>query len=102
MIIAFLEDRKDLARRLPALREKVSDTTSLWLAWRKQSSGQATDLGEAEVRAAGLACGLVDVKVAAVTEVWSGLKFVIPVKDRAKPAAKPKPATKPRARSQRP
>ncbi|WP_316396084.1 hypothetical protein [Bradyrhizobium sp. 33ap4] len=56
----------------------------IWVSWPKKSSGVATDLTEKEVRATGLANGLVDVKVCAVDDVWSGLKFVIPVKDRGK------------------
>lgn len=52
------------------------------MSWPKKSSGVATDLDGNEVRAIGLAAGLVDVKVCAVTEIWSGLKFVRRVKDR--------------------
>lgn len=55
----------------------------LWVCWYKKSSGFATDLTEDAVRAIGLAAGLVDIKVCAVTDAWSGLKFVVPVKDRA-------------------
>jgi hypothetical protein len=54
----------------------------LWASWPKKSSGVATDLNEGIVREIGLDAGLVDVKVCAVTEVWSGLKFVRRVKDR--------------------
>jgi hypothetical protein len=54
----------------------------LWVSWPKQSSGVATDLDGNSVREIGLAGGLVDVKVCAVTEIWSGLKFVRRVKDR--------------------
>ena len=54
----------------------------LWLAWPKRSSGVATDIGEADVRAAGLATGLVDTKIAAIDEVWSGLRFVRRLVDR--------------------
>jgi len=56
----------------------------LWISWPKKSPGVATDLTENIIRETGLAIGLVDVKVCAVTDVWSGLKFVIPVKDRPK------------------
>lgn len=52
------------------------------MSWPKKSSGVATDLDENVVRGIGLEAGLVDVKVCAVSEVWSGLKFVIRVKDR--------------------
>jgi hypothetical protein len=54
----------------------------MWVSWPKKSSGVATDLNENIVREIGLAAGLVDVKVCAVTEVWSGLKFVRRVEDR--------------------
>ena len=54
----------------------------LWVAWPKKSSGVATDLTENEVRKLGLAAGLVDVKVCAIDDTWSGLKFVYRVKDR--------------------
>jgi len=54
----------------------------LWISWPKKSSGVPTDLTEDVIRGVGLAHGLVDVKVAAVDEVWSGLKFVRRVKDR--------------------
>jgi hypothetical protein len=56
----------------------------LWVSWPKKSSGVTTDLTENIIRDTGLALGLVDVKVCAVTEVWSGLKFVIPLKNRPK------------------
>jgi len=54
----------------------------LWISWPKKSSGVATDLDENVVREAGLAAGLVDVKVCAVDDVWSGLKFVVRLRDR--------------------
>jgi len=57
---------------------------ALWISWPKKSSGVATDLTEEAVRQSGLAAGLVDVKVCAVTDIWSGLKFVIPAKNRPK------------------
>jgi hypothetical protein len=54
----------------------------LWVSWPKKISGVATDLNDRLIREFGLKAGLVDVKVCAVTEVWSGLKFVIRLKDR--------------------
>jgi hypothetical protein len=56
----------------------------LWISWPKKSSGVETDLNENIVRDIGLAAGLVDVKVCAVDEIWSGLKFVYRLRDRAK------------------
>ncbi len=64
--------------------EALAPAGMLWISWPKKSSGVATDLTENAIRETGLALGLVDVKVCAVTDVWSGLKFVIPVKDRPK------------------
>lgn len=57
----------------------------LWIAWPKKSSGVATDLDENLIRAIGLAAGLVDNKVCAIDQTWSGLRFVIRLRDR-KPA----------------
>ncbi len=64
------------------LSKQLTPAGMFWVAWPKKSSGVATDLNENIVREIGLAAGLVDVKVCAVTEVWSGLKFVRRVKDR--------------------
>jgi hypothetical protein len=68
---------------LPAVKA-LTPAGMLWIAWPKKSSGVSTDIAEAVVRESGLAAGLVDIKVCAVTAIWSGLKFVIPVKDRMK------------------
>ena len=71
-----------LARRLPALREGLAPAGGLWIAWPKRSSGLQTDLGEGIVRELGLGCGLVDNKVCAIDETWSGLRFVYRLADR--------------------
>ncbi len=78
----FTTERRELERRFAALARALAPAGMLWISWPKQSSGVATDLTEDVIRAIGLAHGLVDVKVAAVDEVWSGLKFVRRVKDR--------------------
>jgi hypothetical protein len=78
----FTRDRADLNRKLPALVRALSKDGALWICWPKQASGVATDLTGDGVRAAGLAAGLVDVKVCAVDGTWSGLKFVYRLKDR--------------------
>ena len=81
--IQFFTDRKgELERRFPALGRALAPAGMLWISWPKKASGVATDLTEDVIRAIGLAHGLVDVKVAAVDEVWSGLKFVRRVEDR--------------------
>ena len=79
----FARSSAELRRRLPALREALDPDGMLWLSWPKKSSGVSTDLDDSVVRSAGLAAGLVDVKVCAVDEVWSGLRFVFRRADRA-------------------
>ena len=78
----FTAERCELERRFPVLERALAPAGMLWIYWPKKSSGVTTDLTEDRIRAIGLAHGLVDVKVAAVDEVWSGLKFVRRVKDR--------------------
>jgi hypothetical protein len=77
----FLESRR-LARRFSALKKRISDDGALWIAWPKKASGVESDLDENVVRKIGLERGLVDVKVCAVDETWSGLKFVYRLVDR--------------------
>ncbi len=74
--------QKDLERWLPKARGALKKDGALWLSWPKQSSGVATDLTGNVVRRLGLDAGLVDVKVCAVDDVWSGLKFVYRLSDR--------------------
>ena len=78
----FTHRRGELERRFPVLERALAPAGMLWISWPKKSSGVTTDLTEDGIRAIGLAHGLVDVKVAAVDEVWSGLKFVRRVQDR--------------------
>jgi len=78
----FTAEKRELERRFAVLARALAPAGMLWISWPKQASGVATDLTEDVIRAIGLAHGLVDVKVAAVDEVWSGLKFVRRVKDR--------------------
>lgn len=80
--ILFAANQAALKSSLSKLAKKLAPAGMLWIVWPKMSSGVATDLREGQVREIGLAAGLVDIKVCAVNEVWSGLKFVIPVKDR--------------------
>ncbi|HWZ82467.1 MAG TPA: hypothetical protein VNW47_07580 [Terriglobales bacterium] len=80
----FTKSRVELEREMKRVRNVLAPAGMLWISWPKKASGVATDLTEDIIRDTGLALGLVDVKVCAVTEVWSGLKFVIPVKDRPK------------------
>ena len=63
-------------------RKAIAPDGMIWVSWPKKASGVVTDLSDVVVREAALALGLVDVKVCAVDEIWSGLKFVIPVEQR--------------------
>jgi hypothetical protein len=78
----FTKSRADLEKKFSLAAQKLTPAGMLWVSWPKKSSGVASDLDENVVREIGLATGLVDVKVCAVTEVWSGLKFVRRMKDR--------------------
>jgi hypothetical protein len=72
----FVTRRSDLERAFPTIDAALVDDGVAWISWPKKASGTATDLTEDVVRAVGLPLGLVDVKVCAVDEIWSGLKFV--------------------------
>ena len=80
--ILFVKELSDLEKRFAPLRDRLESNGMLWVSWPKKTSGVATDLTEGIVRAFGLESGLVDVKVCAVDDTWSGLKFVRRVKDR--------------------
>lgn len=82
VIVAFCPDRARLERRFGPLSERLTTSGALWVAWPKRASGVDSDLDENVVRDAGLASGLVDVKVIAVDETWSALKFVRRLRDR--------------------
>ena len=71
----FATQRADLARELEAALAQLDTGGALWLSWPKKSSAVTSDIGEDTLREIALPLGLVDVKVCAVTEVWSGLKF---------------------------
>lgn len=78
----FTASLRRLHRRLPALKRSLARNGTLWISWPKKSSRLPADLAESDVRSAGLAAGLVDVKICAVDEDWSGLKFVYRLEDR--------------------
>ena len=78
----FTKSRMELTKEFSELAKRLTPAGMFWVCWPKKSSGVATDLDVNVVREIGLAAGLVDVKVCAVTEVWSGLKFVRRVKIR--------------------
>jgi len=73
----FVARADGLMQRLRGLRDRIVPNGMIWVSWPKKASGVATDVTESVVREAGLAASLVDVKICAVDETWSGLKFVI-------------------------
>lgn len=83
IILFFVLTERALARELAKLAAKITANGMMWIAWPKKSSGVVTDLSEQRVREIGLNAGLVDVKVCAIDETWSGLKFVYRLKDRS-------------------
>ena len=78
----FTTEKRELARQFAGLARALAPAGMLWISWPKRASGVATDLTEDVMRAVGLGRGWVDVKVAAVDEVWSGLKFVRRLENR--------------------
>ena len=77
LAVAFFTRRADVTKRWPALTKAVGPHGIVWVAWPKKSSGMATDVTEDTFRELLLPTGWVDVKVAAIDETWSGLKFVL-------------------------
>ncbi|MDX1384163.1 MAG: DUF3052 domain-containing protein [Thermoanaerobaculia bacterium] len=75
VMVFFTRRAAELERRLERLRELLRPDGGLWIGWPKKSSGLATDLSFDAVQQAGLATGLVDNKVCAIDETWSGLRF---------------------------
>ena len=88
VMVCFVESETELKKQFSRLAEKLAPDGMLWIAWPKRASGRKTDLTEDVVRNIGLKAGLVDVKVCAIDEVWSGLKFVVRLIDRPKDRAK--------------
>ena len=86
VIVCFTRTMAEVARDIPALKQRLDPAGGLWMAWPKQASGVKTDVSENLVRARGLDAGLVDNKVCAIDDVWSGLRFVVRLADRPKPS----------------
>jgi hypothetical protein len=82
VIVLFARTAAVLSRSFPRMRRSLHDSGGLWVAWPKQASGVPTDLNEGVVRRYGLGQGLVDNKVCAIDETWSGLRFVVRLSDR--------------------
>ncbi len=90
LVVLFVRSTKELRGAFARHAKRLAPAGMLWVGWPKKSSGVMTDLDENVVRAIGLAAGLVDVKVCAIDETWSGLKFVTRLKDRPRAKAKAK------------
>jgi hypothetical protein len=82
VVLFFATRRAELERRFPSMARALEPAGGLWIAWPKRTANVATDLSENVVREIGLSNGLVDNKVCAVDDVWSGLRFVYRVADR--------------------
>jgi hypothetical protein len=78
----FVAEEKELVKDIKSLKEQIVQNGMIWISWPKKSSKVETDITEDVIRNVALKNGLVDVKVCAVDKIWSGLKLVIPVKDR--------------------
>ena len=85
VIVAFFTSRRRLEQEFAGLAAGIVDNGGVWIGWPKRTSGVATDLDENIVREIGLEAGLVDNKVCAIDPTWSGLRFVIRIRDRASP-----------------
>lgn len=77
LIHLFVSRRADLEKAIARCRPVLSDSAALWISWPKKASGMATDVTEDVIRSVALPLGLVDIKVCAIDEVWSGLKLVV-------------------------
>ena len=82
IILYFVTTERALTKDLSKLAARLTANGMIWIAWPKKSSGVATDLSFERVQRIGLDAGLVDVKICAVDDTWSGLKFVYRLKDR--------------------
>jgi hypothetical protein len=78
----FTKDSLEFEKVLPGLMKEIKQNGMIWVSWLKKASKVPTDMTEDVIRNYALAIGLVDVKVCAINKIWSGLKLVIPVKDR--------------------
>ena len=83
VLVFFSTSRQELAARFASLKATLAPADGLWVAWPKKAAGVDTDLSNQVVQEAGLATGLVDNKVCAIDAVWSALRFVVRVEDRA-------------------
>lgn len=84
VIVCFVTGQSDLTTHFTRIAKHLAPSGGLWIAWPKKASGVATDVNENTIRAVALAAGLVDNKVCAIDDTWSGLRCVVRLKDRPK------------------
>jgi len=84
LVHLFATEAAGLAGRMRSCRDVIVPDGMIWVSWPKKASGVATDLTDVVVRDTALPLGLVDIKVCAIDDIWSGLKFVIPKAQRTK------------------
>lgn len=82
LIHYFTKSRRDLAAAMPGLMQRIQRDGMIWVSWPKKASKVATDITEGSIRDVALPLGLVDVKICAVDDTWSGLKLVIRKENR--------------------
>jgi hypothetical protein len=97
VMVCVADSRAALEKLLPRAQQRLDPSGGLWICWPKKASGRTTDVAEADVRRLGLAQGLVDNKVCAMDDVWSGLRLVVRLADR--PTAKKAAPSRARAAS---
>jgi len=85
VIIAFITERAELEAQLPRLRSRMAPACGLWIAWPKRGSRVPTDMSDQVIRDVALPTGLVDNKVCAIDDTWSGLRLVIRRENREQP-----------------
>ncbi|TDI40336.1 MAG: DUF3052 family protein [Acidobacteria bacterium] len=82
ILLLFAPDQRSLDEALPDMLSRMGPETALWICWPKKTSPLASDITGDTVRRTGLAAGVVDIKVCAIDEDWSGIKFVVRVENR--------------------
>jgi hypothetical protein len=82
LIHFFTKQEDEFINNLPLLRDQIKANGIIWVSWPKKASKIVTDITEATIRNYAIQIGLIDIKVCAIDEIWSGLKLVIPVKNR--------------------
>ena len=91
VVVAFFVRRRELEQKLAAMTKAVFPAGAIWIAWPKRAAKVPTDITEDVVRAVALPTGLVDNKVCAIDEVWSGLRLVVRKELRGAPQLQPEP-----------